>query len=218
MARNLPILALLFAAAVQLTPLRSPVGPATLTDEQLTFVAWGEARFTAAGLDLPEVSYEFHNDTQPCRWHRGLYLPEARVVVICNMNEDTLVHELAHAWVESNLSRSDKAAFLARRGLPTWSSHGYRWDLRGTEHAAEIIAWGLAPESELVKWVDYERERVTFRLLTIPDSQPHQLLAEYRLLAGSEPIFRHPGEWTVSTSRPPFSPETARAPAESRDR
>jgi hypothetical protein len=190
---------------------RTAPSPTTSPDDLARFVAWGEGRFATAGLVLPEVTYEFHTDTEPCNWRRGLYDPNRRIVDICTMSNDTLVHELAHAWAEAHLGNVEREAFLTRRGLTTWANHAHPWRERGTEHAAEIIAWGLAAESDLVRWVDAEHGgRVSFRLLTIDDSSPEQLWEEYRLLTGSDPVLRDPQEWSTAATTPAFSPESAR--------
>lgn len=213
-ARSL-LLCLLIGATVLFSPPTLPYANAStsFTHDQVRLVVWGESRFAQVGPALPEVEYVFHADTRPCNWHRGLYHPDTGVLEICTMNREVLVHELAHAWADANLTAADQAALVARRGLPTWDSHEFAWELRGTEHVAEIIAWGLALESKLVSWIDYEHGgEHTFRLLTIPDSQPDQLIAEYRLLTGTEPIFRHSDERTVvENGTSSFSPEAARA-------
>jgi hypothetical protein len=181
---------------------------ATSSDHPM--VAWAAERFAAAGLVLPDVTFEFFEDTTACRLRRGLYFPDSRVVKVCTEDRDVVIHELAHAWAEANLTIADKEAFTSRRHLPTWDSHDFDWEQRGTEHAAMIIAWALADESQLVRWVD-ERGDLGFRLLNIPDSDPGQLVAEFGRLTGREPILRHPSEWTVDqTQSESFSPESAR--------
>lgn len=199
MANFLRLISLLLALAL-------PVSSTGHTTEQAALVERAEARFAAAGLAIPHVTYVFHPDTEACGWHRGLYDPNTREVLMCTLSDETILHELAHAWAEENLTDADQAGFLARRGLPTWDEHDHSWELRGTEHAAEILSWGLAVESKLVRWV--EDGGIAYRLLTIPDSSPDRLIAEYRLLTGSEPVLRHPAEWT-SEAAATFSPESA---------
>lgn len=203
MARTLGFLTLVATLSA------GPFG-STLTPDQAAFIAEGEARFAAAGLDLPQIEYVFHDDTEACDWHRGLYYPSTGTLMICTMSQEALVHELAHAWAESTLSATDKTAFVARRDLPTWDDHRLVWELRGTEHVAEIIAWGVADESRLVTWVEDDGE-VTHRLLTIADSDPAVLRDEYRRLTGSDPVVRDPAEWDATEGVVAFSPEAARA-------
>ncbi len=182
---------------------------ADLTAEQERFVAWGESRFAAAGLTPPQLQYVFHDDTEACGWHRGLYDPEKHVVIICNANRETLVHELAHAWVEANVSAELKADFMAQRGLEVWNDHEVPWSERATEHAAEVVAWGVEEESRLIPWVEPDGTRI-FRLLTIPDSTPDELLAAYQMLTGREAALRSPSEWEEAP-REATSPEGTRS-------
>jgi hypothetical protein len=54
-----------------------------------------------------------------------------------------MLHEFAHAWTHENLTQGQLDAFLTMRGLQRWNEAGDEWAERGTEHAAEIITWGL---------------------------------------------------------------------------
>ena len=54
-----------------------------------------------------------------------------------------VLHEFAHAWARENLTDSQREALMADRELETWNDHDVEWAQRGTEHAAEIITWGL---------------------------------------------------------------------------
>lgn len=138
---------------------------------RLEAVAWGRSRFFAAGLIPPQVGFVFHDDTMECRLRRGLYHHSTRTVEICNLNPETLVHELAHAWVDANLTDVAKADFMRHRGLRVWNDHSVPWAERGTEHAATIVAWGIEEKSRLITWVEPEGHHI-LRLLAIPDSFP----------------------------------------------
>lgn len=116
--------------------------------------AWAFAQFEAAGLTPVNFEVTFAHDPEPCRGHDGIHrFGDPHIVVICNPNEKlrsrTLVHELAHVWVAQNLDGPTRAQFLARRNLTTWHDPDVPWSERGTEHAAEIIAWGV---SDLPCW------------------------------------------------------------------
>jgi hypothetical protein len=179
----------------------------SLTEQQLKEVTWARDRFHAAGLIPPSVRFVFHDDTRRCRLRRGLFNPNTRSIEICTMNRETLIHELAHAWIDANLSEEARATFTRHRGLTMWNDHSVPWEHRATEHAAEIIAWGVEEESRLVSWIESHGHH-TFRLLTIPDSTPEELAVSYQQLTG---IPAHPDR-----SRPPatlrsdFSPEAGR--------
>jgi hypothetical protein len=53
------------------------------------------------------------------------------------------LHEIAHAWAETNLDPGVMRRFIEARGLDAWNDKRFPWKERGTEQAAEIIAWGL---------------------------------------------------------------------------
>jgi hypothetical protein len=185
----------------------SPRYRAGLTSHQLEEVTWARGRFHAAGLTPPRVRFVFHDDTAKCRLRRGLFNPNTRSIEICHLNRETLIHELAHAWIDANLSEEARAAFMRHRDLTVWNDHSVPWTHRATEHAAEIVAWGVEEESRLVSWIEPDGHH-TLRLLTIPDSTPEQLAVAYQQLTG---IPAHPDR-----SQPPptmgsaFSPEAER--------
>jgi hypothetical protein len=181
---------------------------AGLTAEQQEFVAWGEARFAAAGLPLPEVHYVFHDDFEECGWHGGKYHPGNRVVTLCTTDPKTLIHELAHAWETTMLSNDVRAGFMTLRGLSVWYDHSVPWAERAAEQVAEVITWGVEEGSRLVRWTE-DDGTTTFRLLTIPDASVEELWVAYELLTGGEPVLRNPEEWAI-TEWNDYSPEAAR--------
>lgn len=202
----------LFGSALVGIP--AAVGPTvdSLTADQARIVASAEGRFVEAGLQPPTVSYRFYDDLPDCGWRRGLYYPKIGLVELCTNLEKVVLHEMAHAWAEVNMTAADKAAFLARRGLSTWASKEYPWEERGAEQVAEIITWGLARDNLLVRWVDPADGGTALRLLTIPDSDLDTIMSEYRLLTGREPELRDPAEWSRTLLGPdPHSPELAYA-------
>ena len=118
------------------------------------------ARFPAADLAAPEVSFvafreNVHRDQ--CagdRW--GLALPGASStsIYLCFTVESDptpfqrqiMLHELAHAWMWQNLTGLTQQEFIARMYLPTWDADEMPWEMRGIEHAADVIAWGLGDQ------------------------------------------------------------------------
>jgi hypothetical protein len=56
----------------------------------------------------------------------------------------TLLHELGHVFAYEHLTDEDRAAFVATRKADAWRAD--QWSRSGSEHAADIIAWGLHPE------------------------------------------------------------------------
>lgn len=141
--------------------------------------AWALGRFDLAGLELPTVEIEMHEDAAACGGDFGRHArtegsshidlclgPTAKL-------RRVLLHELGHAWVAANLTGAGRDAFLELRGLDAWNGKA-PWNEKGTEQAAEIIAWGLDEESKLPgRFADHDVDSVT---------------AAFRFLTGTEPL------------------------------
>ena len=140
-------------------------------------VRWAISRFVVAELDPPAVNVAFHDEIGACAGHPGLYRdqPSPRIDIcgfanISTASKRTTLHELAHAWAHENLTDNDIDKFLRMRRLDTWAGPHAPWELRGSEHAAEIISWAL-----------FDRE---LELVTIPNADMEATEASYRLLTG----------------------------------
>ena len=59
------------------------------------------------------------------------------------VKRSVLLHELSHAWAEHHVSDQARERIRALRG-PQLKQPGDGWGQRATEHAAVIMAWGLA--------------------------------------------------------------------------
>ncbi len=158
---------------------------------QEALVAWGLEQFDEAGLSLPEPrSVGFPPDFN-CVLYAGLALDtgegvelqlcfdESEVCVgdACTPTlaaRSTLLHELGHVWTTQYVDDGTRAAFLETRGLEEWSGPGLARDVSGTEHAAEIIAWGLLVEET---WQ-----------ARLPDNECADLVAAFRVLTGQSPL------------------------------
>ncbi|MGI9528420.1 MAG: hypothetical protein ACR2NG_01810, partial [Acidimicrobiia bacterium] len=55
--------------------------------------------------------------------------------------EWTMLHELGHVWAALHLDEDGETEWVNRRGLDSWHEGPYRE--RGTEQAAQVIAFGL---------------------------------------------------------------------------
>ena len=141
---------------------------------------WALGRYHAAGLDLPEFTVEFAGP-DGCGGNtaiaiHGLSRPQ---IVICSkltaapevVLKRTLLHEIAHIWIADALDERTRAAFLKLRGLTSWADKTVPWQDRGSEHAAEIMAWGLM-DGELL-------------LATLSNHDPVTLGAGFELLTES---------------------------------
>lgn len=196
-----------------LTAAGSPPVADSLTSEQQELVDFARSRFALAGIDLPDVAIEFPADETACHGYGGVYLPTEHTVRICRPSKTTMVHELAHSWIETTFDEDDRRAFLAHRGLETWAG-GSGWDERGAEHAAEIITWAIMDENISIRWVETNADGTTvetWRLYKLPDSSPDQLASAYRALTGNEPVLRIADDpRTVEPTPEPTSPEAQR--------
>jgi hypothetical protein len=145
------------------------------TAAQQEMARWAVGRFTAVELDLPSLEVRFHKDRTGCGGRSGLYgngTADLCGVHVNWMSQGDLLHEMAHAWVEANISADLKARFLRLRQLETWNDHDMEWEARGTEHAAEIISWAL------------DGQPTGMQQASIPRNDPDELAAAYQLLTG----------------------------------
>lgn len=112
-------------------------------------VTWSQNRYETNGLSLPDSNITFHRDRSNCGGFGGLHTGgEGRHRIdICvgghSQRRETVLHELAHAWVSEHVDDSGRQDFLELRGLQGWNDGSVPWEVRGTEQAAMIIAWGL---------------------------------------------------------------------------
>ncbi len=157
-------------------------------------VEWALDRFRDAGLALPAMAISVHDDKAPCDGNSGLYLPNDPVEVhLCTPGPTdsrlarlTTLHELAHAWAESQLSMSKRAAFLELRKLDVWYDSRLPPHERGAEHAAEVMSWGLMDEM--------------IPIIRIYDAAPAELSEAFDLLVDRPPL------WTDRTEEPDRRP------------
>ena len=179
--------------------------PALLTDEQSEIIEWAKGRFESAGLVLPDVNFIVHDSISMCDGHVGYYWAETNTLELCRLDEKTLLHELAHAWANQNLTNEQRETFIELRGLDSWNDQQTEWEDRATEHAAETIMWALLDHDATVRWVD-QTGTETRTLLTIGNSSPTALAEAYGTLTGRQPPF---GNQTTGTTTD-YSPEQRR--------
>lgn len=102
-------------------------------------------RFALGGLALPQLRIDFAASSEKCKGGIGHFEPLDDVwrIAICSTVDSVYEHELAHAWERATLTDTQRVAFVAFRGLPTWSDKSYDWNQRGVEWAALVIQQGL---------------------------------------------------------------------------
>ena len=203
-------------------PLEIPQADSALSEAQEELVEFGLTRFADQGLVLPDLRVEFRSGPSDCGGHRGYYIVETQTVTMCNLDKQTMLHELAHVWAYSNLSAEEMDAFVRFRGLESWNDPTEPWESRGTEQAAEIIAWALMDRPITVRLTVETDDRVVrpvFRLFKITNSTAEDLYRGFVELTGMEPKFRSVADWDPelmeaewqATMSAHTSPELARA-------
>ncbi len=119
----------------------------TGTASQRASVEWAIGRFSDAGMVLPRIIVEFPGrDLSGCDGAPGRsYLDQSPIVIkMCWNDRFILLHEFAHVWEANNVFASKHRPFMAiRLNVESWASRDVEWELRGREHAANVIAWGL---------------------------------------------------------------------------
>ena len=149
-----------------------------LPAEYEELVEWALSRFDEAGLELPPLRITHHgDDREPCQGVGGFHRSRDGISVIdfCTTKvgmfaERLVLHELAHAWTDHQLTDARKSEFQDLRGWTHWVAHeDASWDELGCEQAAEIIAWGLSDRpirSILIAQASCEDFEVGYRTLT----------------------------------------------------
>lgn len=157
-----------------------------VTAQQKRMTEWAITRYTAAGLQLPDLTIEF--PSAGCR-SRGQYNHATQTIEHCDGRPFTLLHELAHAW--DQFADFDREAFLELRDLEHYRGTEVSWNRQGSEHVAEILAWGLMDEDSSVPAPAYFSQpfdEYEPRLPTIPNSGLPQLRAAFVFLTGIDPL------------------------------
>jgi hypothetical protein len=132
-------------------------------------------RFREAGLGEPTVRIRFHDDREACDGRTGRSYEGT--VDLCGIHTNelsrrTVLHEMAHAWIDAHVTAGLEERFLRLRRLERWNDHGDEWEQRGSEHAAEIVEWALAGQGTGTE------------LPSIPDNDRPLLAEGYELLTG----------------------------------
>ncbi len=112
-------------------------------EAQRQVVEWALGRFDEAGLELPILTIYSHSDRAECDGKNGFFSSTDAgdyEVHTCGVGF-TLLHELGHAWAHYGLDEQTRSEFLEIAHADSWRSDD--WHLSGSEHSANVIAWGL---------------------------------------------------------------------------
>jgi hypothetical protein len=146
---------------------------------QVQTVEWALRRYRAAGLQgIPTLDIYLHTPREACKGYLGTF--QVGRIDLCTRDSSEpyarkfALHELAHAWATTNVDSGLRERFMKLGNLSAWNDFGLPWKERGTEQAAEIIAWGLG-EGEITP------------LLPLP-VDPDYLIEAYALLTGRAPL------------------------------
>jgi len=184
LAARIALIVCLAAAALAFGPEAPSQTPRPLTIVGATqaegrAVDWAFHRYGEAGLrNMPPLDIHMYRDHGPC--NGGLGLANQGRIELCTKSSSQpyqrrfALHEMAHAWIATNVGGDVLAAFMQRQRVTDWNDRSFPWKERGTEQAAEVITWGLG-EGEIAPL-----------LPEVPDSQT--LASLYEMLTGRAPI------------------------------
>jgi hypothetical protein len=176
-------------APIESAPVESPIAgpeflvtaPEPLDPEAAELVAWARGRFATAGLEAPAVPVLVHDTDEPCGGYPAVFYgwDGGGEINVCLGGDHSptvvrrvLLHELSHAWEHENLDETDRQAFMDLRELDSWADAP--WYLRGSEHLAEVMAWGLMED--------------VLPVYTVLPNAPDDLHEAFVALTGVEPI------------------------------
>ncbi len=157
----------------------------SLSVDEREIVRWAHGRFLLVGLEVPDVEIVFHPHSGDCNWNEGTYRSgdETRRIDVCVPDHGTshsdlqrrrtVMHELAHAWDDVNLTEDDRDMLLPVLGAQEWYGPDLDWTTRGVERFAETIVWGL-----------YDQRRRPTKI-NVPCAELHRAFVE---ITGHEPL------------------------------
>lgn len=185
-----------------------PAGPVQIRNGGETWnrvVKWSLDQFARAGLPAPDVAVVAFDPFDPrCteRWALASSIPPATVLICVDaagLDRTTsrqptgsvplwparlVLHELAHVWIDQHLDTPTRHRFLEHVGLTSWDDPTSPWNQRGSEWAADTIAWALI-------------DRVC-TLTTLGERPCEQLTGAFHTLTGVQPLTACPGSQASS--------------------
>ena len=97
------------------------------------------------GSSCQPSAVTFSNDSADCDGHLGIFHrgTQPRRVIVCSDLKFVLTHELAHTWIDANVTAEIRTEFTAWLDLESWNDPDTEWDRRGEELAAYMIQQNL---------------------------------------------------------------------------
>ena len=135
-------------------------------------------KFERMGWPITNTEIRFEIDSCAHAGYHGFERGH-HVVVLCNESGWTMLHELGHVWSDLYLGHQARNELVERRGLEGWAGADIEWADRGTEHVAELIAFGLQ-----------DGRHAPARMLAHSDYRG--LVEDFEWLFGVEPLHRGP--------------------------
>ena len=163
-----------------ITSLLSAVGPTThdpsppsltvieASVQQAAELEVAVQRFVNEELTLPELRVRYSPEPDGCYGHLGTFTRTTTpwTITICSDLAFVPTHELAHAWLETNLDTATRRSYLRARHKASWNDKQADWSERGVEDAAFIIQQNLmiTPPSPLTP--EWQARAAAYELLT----------------------------------------------------
>jgi hypothetical protein len=115
------------------------------TEQQRALVAWALQQYENAGLDLPVLQFHLALDPSTCGGNRGFFALGTTpwLITLCTEERIVFLHEVGHAWSAYTLTPSERAEYVEQQEMESWNDPETPWRARGSEDAANILAWGL---------------------------------------------------------------------------
>jgi hypothetical protein len=163
------------------------------TDRLTGLARWGLDRFEAAGLPEPRIATVTFEPSRSCGDLSGRVVQEngSRHLFLCLHDHELCpvdeacavpglnsrlgaLHELGHAWLLDQADQATRSSLLEASGLTTWSNLSVPWQERGSEYAAEVLAWGLLDER--------------IPMVRIGNPECSELTEAFEILTGTTPL------------------------------
>lgn len=138
------------------------------TAEQSADLTRAISRFDAARLTLPDLNIRFSNDAADCNGHLGIFdhATAPATITICSDLAFVPTHELAHAWIETNVDHATRDRYLQARHLQIWNAKSADWTDRGVEDAAFIVQQNLMMSPRTPLSPEWQRRVDAYETLT----------------------------------------------------